>query len=1051
MVVDDALNYLAERQLRGVHRTRVALSTDLIHINESKGRQEHAFLPNRQYEIMQAQTEETRRNFKLLIFSAYDREGLNRQKQSFCSYLQTQSAELSQIEDKQLLSDLAFTLSERRSLLGWKTYAVASSLNELQCGLQTKEAEIPFFRSSGSSRLGFIFTGQGAQWARMGEELNQYPTFRQSISKSDYYLRSTLGCTWSAAKEMRLEKAESRINDAEFSQPICTILQIALVDLLASWNIVPSVIVGHSSGEIAGAYCLGALSREDALKTAYHRGSLSSRMKVLAPSIHGAMLAVGTSEHQAQEWIDESDSGEIVIACINSPSNVTLSGDASAIDKLQVKIQERGVFARKLKVETAYHSPHMNIISMPYMESLNGIRVRIDCESRKMYSAVTGRLAEPSELGSINWVRNLVSPVLFYNALYDLLRPNQRRRSSTENAVDILLEIGPHSALQGAVTQTMNKHGINGVTYQSILKRDHNAAETALDAVGFLAAQGVQVDISRVNNESTSTHKESPRPLVNLPPYCWNHSRTFWAESRISQEYRFRPQSRSSLLGTRFPKMNDTQHTWRGIIRLSEQSWIRDHMIQTSTLYPAAGYIAMAIEGGNQIATKGQTIKRFKLRDVRIIAPAVMSENSNLECILQLRLHPTGTRTNTSTWMEFSISSCCHGEDLRQNCYGLLLIDYDEALQDSNMSSESYLEDQDTIDRYHKTENFCHTTEDPRSFYMELASIGLNYGSAFRNLIQLRRGQGKSCFTLEIFDSYSSTKLAFSDRPHAIHPTSLDSVFHAVFAAYKDKYGQLEETMVPKSIDEIVVSANVPFALGSRLKGVCEASKLGFRELDGNIILLDEQLINPVVIINGFRCAGVSSVGMGNQNNEELAIRHLFSKIVWKPTTEFLSLDQGCEILHRDFPLSLGDEAAERFKRCEILILSYINRALEEVSIDRVPDPRLRDLYFWLQEQHHLAGENLRSQRFTDRKWTDIDSLEVEGYQEELKEGGADSEALCYIGEHLVQILLGQKDIEQILCESGILDQWPYRLTGFEQCLAKLAKVCTPFGLVCLR
>ncbi|MCJ1354257.1 MAG: hypothetical protein MMC33_004244 [Icmadophila ericetorum] len=1039
VILDDALHYLAERKVRGVHRTKAALSTELNHVSHSVELRGKASLKNHSKDGVQIQIEEICQTFRLFVFSAYDREGLDRQKQSFCNYLRSQEAGTSEVEEDQLLRDLAFTLSEKRSQLAWKTYAIASSLNGLLSGLQTKESETPQFRSSGDNRIGFIFTGQGAQWARMGEELNQYPTFRQSILKSDGYLRSALGCTWSAAEEMRRGDAESSINNPEFSQPICTVLQIALVDLLASWNIKPSAIVGHSSGEIAGAYCLGALSREDALKAAYHRGVLSSRMKVLAPSVRGAMLAVGASESQAQEWIDDISSGDVVVACVNSPSSVTLSGDAFAIDELQAKLQEKKIFARKLKVETAYHSPHMDMVSVLYLESLSGIRTQTNGNSRKMYSAVTGCSVESSELGSIYWVRNLVSPVLFYDAIYDLLRPLQDGRRSTENSVDILLEIGPHSTLQGAVNQTMKKHGIAGITYQSVLKRGRNAVETALDAVGFLAAQNVHVDISQVNEDSDLTYKEPPRPLVNLPPYCWNHSRTFWAESRISKEYRFRAQPRLSLLGAPVPKMNETEHTWRGFFRISEQPWIRDHMIQTSILYPAAGYLAMAIEGASQIATRDQIIKDFKLRDVQIVAPAVMSETSDMECILQLRPHRTGTRDNTSTWMEFSVSSCGHGEDLRQNCYGLLVIDY-ETTKESSMHFERSLEDETAKERYYEVEKICHTTEDPRSFYMELASAGLNYGSTFRNLTQVRRGQGKSCFTLDMFDPDLQAKLGYMDRPHVIHPTNLDSIFHAVFAAYKDENGHLEETMVPTSIDEVIISAKIPFAIGSRLKGFCEASKHGFRELIGNITLLDEHLSSPTVTVKGFRCSGISGTGMSSQDNMELSTRKLFSKMVWKPATEFLSSDQACEVIHREFPVSLGAEAAERFEKCEILAFFFIKRALEEVSIDRVPNLQLRDFRVWLQEQHHIVRENPRSLRFTDKDWTNIDWTEAEGFLEELEEGGADSEALCQIGKHLVQILLGQEDAEQVLRKNDILDRWPCELTGLEECFTKLAE-----------
>ena len=1046
MVLDDALHYLGERRLRGAHRTESLLSAGNNHVNGVKvsprRRSSVASLKGNTKDGIRVQIEEICRSFRLFVLSAHDREGLDRQKKSLFDFLQVHEARSTQNE-KQLLEDLAFTLSERRSRLVWKTYVIASSLNELQSRLQSKEFERPSFRSSGKTRIGFVFTGQGSQWARMGEELLQYPIFQQSVEKSDKYLRHALGCTWSAVEEMCLEDADSRINNPEFSQPLCTILQIALVDLLASWNVLPSAIVGHSSGEIAGAYCLGALGREDALKAAYYRGTLSSRIKTISPTVRGAMLAVGASESQAQDWIDEYSSGDVVVACVNSPSSVTLSGDAFAIDGLQAKLQEKEVFARKLKVETAYHSPHMNMISIPYLESLSGMQVRTNSNSRKMYSAVTGCCVEPSELGPMNWVRNLVSPVLFYDALYDMLRPSENGRRSAANAVDILLEIGPHSTMQGAVTQTMKEHGITGIAYQSVLKRGFNAVETALDAAGFLASQGVEVSISQANGYSDATSQELPRPLVDLPPYCWNHNRTFWAESRLSKEYRFRAQPRVGLLGALVPKMAQTEHTWRTIFRISEQPWIRDHMIQTSILYPAAGYLAMAIEGASQIATRDQAIKAFRLRDVQIISPAIVTETADLECILQLRPHLTGTRDNsTSTWMEFSISSCPHGEELRQNCYGLLLLEY-ETTKDSSISFEEMLEDENMRERFKQAENSCHTTEDPRSFYMELASIGLNYGSTFRNLTQLCRGQSKSCFTLQIFDPGLQEKLPYMDRPHVMHPTNLDAMFHAVFAAYKDAKGHLDETMVPTSIDEIIISAKIPYADGSHLKGFCEASSYGFRELMADIVMLDESSSSPTVTVKGFRCSGISGGGMGQQDNMELLTRKLFSKMIWEPAAGLLTPDQARDVTEGKSSGSPSAKVAEQLVKCEILALLYMKRTLEEVPIDRVPNTKLRDFYAWLQEQCDLARAKPYSLQITGRDWIDINWTEVERFQEDLIQSGANINTLRQVGEHLGHVLLGYDDAEQVLRKTEILNRWHHEVTGQEECFAKLAEVGT--------
>ena len=979
---------------------------------------------------------------RIFVLSSHDRNGLHRQRESLAVYLQSRRIEGYHAQN-QMLRNLAFTLSDKRSKLTWRTYASASSIVQLLSTLHTSDSDLPAFRPSTTPRVGFIFTGQGAQWPRMGVELNQYLVFRQSIEKSDEYLSSSLGCTWSASKELSIAEGHSQMNNPAFAQPLCTILQIALVDLLESWNIHPSAVVGHSSGEIAAAYCLGALSREDALKAAFCRGLLAARMKELAPSVKGAMLAVGASESQAQDWIDELDtaSGQVSVACVNSPSSVTLSGDLSAIEGLQELLKQKGVFARKLKVETAYHSPHMNVISMLYLESLSSIQTMSAHESRRMYSAVTGTAVEASELGPMNWVRNLVSPVLFYDALHEMLRPQGGTAS-----VDILLELGPHSTLQGAVDQTMAKHNIHNVAYLPMLKRGQNAAETGLDSVAALFARGVPVNLNQVNMGAEDAAVEAPVPLVNLPSYAWNHSRTFWAETRVSKEYRSRKRPRLSLLGAPYPKLSGSTRLWKGQIRIAEQPWIRDHKIQTSILYPAAGYLAMAIEAAAQIATEGQTIKEFRLRDVQIVAPAVMSEDSDLECILEIRPHRTGNRDASSTWLEFSISSCHHGEDLRENCFGLFQTRY-QPIGDSSMLLEDNWEHDKAIIQYHESDKICDVSEDTTQFYEELASIGLIYGRTFQNLIDCRRAPGRSFFTISMLNPELDFTAESAKRPHIIHPTNLDSIFHGVFAALKGLKGHLKDNMVPTSIEEIAISADVPFKSGSVSKGFCTASEHGFRDLMADLTMFDEDLTYPTIAIKGFHCSQVSGAGANAMDIMDRTKANIFSKMVWKPAARFLMPAQVQQLISPTTPRALSISSTYRRERYESQVLHHIQCALKETSIDQVLTVGLRDLYVWMEKQDQLAKSNAQSMHDIDQQSSESSGSRAETTEKEDEKESVESEIIDRIGSNITAILNGAIDVEHLLLEDGLVDRWSSELSGLDECLEKLGKVSPTFRI----
>jgi acyl transferase domain-containing protein len=180
---------------------------------------------------------------------------------------------------------------------------------------------------------------------------------------------------------------------------MCSALQIALVELLRLWGIVPACVTGHSSGEIAAAYTKDALDMEAAMKAAYCRGIVASKMSLLQ-SGKGAMMAVGMTETEATAYLDRLSKGKAVVACVNSPSSLTISGDEEAIDELKAKLDEQGAFARKLQVEVAYHSHHMALVADMYRSFLADVEPKAinpegyGADDIEFFSSVTGTMLE---------------------------------------------------------------------------------------------------------------------------------------------------------------------------------------------------------------------------------------------------------------------------------------------------------------------------------------------------------------------------------------------------------------------------------------------------------------------------------------------------------------------------------------------------------------------------------------------------------------------------------------------------------------------------------
>lgn len=168
----------------------------------------------------------------VFCLSAQDKDGITRVRRVLRDFL-SRKDETYDNESQEFFVSLAHTLNTRRTHHQWRTYAVSSTVPELIDSLDDGEKPSPeYLAASRAPRLGFIFTGQGAQWAGMGMELMVYPGFAASIHAADRYLRDKLGIEWSVKEELQKSKTQSKLDIAEFSQSLCSIIQVALVDLL---------------------------------------------------------------------------------------------------------------------------------------------------------------------------------------------------------------------------------------------------------------------------------------------------------------------------------------------------------------------------------------------------------------------------------------------------------------------------------------------------------------------------------------------------------------------------------------------------------------------------------------------------------------------------------------------------------------------------------------------------------------------------------------------------------------------------------------------------
>ncbi|MCJ1389265.1 hypothetical protein MMC18_002121 [Xylographa bjoerkii] len=1042
VVIDDAYNYLQSRDLHGRHNTAKLPPASETLTSVSSGTQAidngpWAVLTNRHTGRLDHTFKNTA---QLLVWSAADEGGIDRLTKAYLDH----SCSLSIHDDGRYLRDLAYTLSTKRSSLPWKSFVVASSIESLQLSLKSGLSKP--IRSSHKPKLGFVFTGQGAQWFAMGRELLKHPGFHRSLVDAESYFQ-TLGCEWLLTHELQKDKKDSNVNDPILSQPLCTAIQIALVDLIATWGIHPSVVVGHSSGEIAAAYCADGISRESAWKIAYFRGLLAARLSN-SNQIPGSMISVGLSEAKVIPYllrVGGYEDGDIAIGCINSPQNVTITGEEARIDDLCKILDDEDIFNRKLKVNVAYHSRFMKSIAPEYQMLIDSIKGGTPLPgSPAMFSSVTGERIFSPELGqSEYWVRNMIFPVRFSDAISHVLSVLSKRKikklgdhkkTADGVSIDHVLEIGPHAALRGPLRDILNasekgKH----IGYSSLLSRGLSAVTTTLEAVGRLYCLGYPVNLEVVNHGCQPVEK--PRMLIDLPEYPFNHTQKHWLESRISKTYRFRKYPRHELLGTSVADWNPLQARWRNVLKVSEFSWIKDHKVNGSILYPAAGMLVMAIEAARQLADASRQITGYRIKGASfhkaIFVPSDMDGIETQICLQPAR----DIKSRLSLWSEFRIYVHENG-DWSECCKGAVAVDYKEDESELDYGSETQYELDQHKGVYEDAAQTCQASLGSMQFYDDLESVGLCYGPTFQALKNIyHNDQGEAVGLIDLREWQTKVpKPENHIQPHVIHPTALDGVLQLLFPALTNGMKLVMSTMVPTWVDTLWISESVCNTTnGNAIKVYTKAVSHGISNASSTLIGLHETYQKPCIVIQGCETTAVASRNNSSSSNPK--VRQLCWNLDWKPDVELLD-ERMTAYCATDPSLSRDKSILEK----ELVCYISITKALESPISDRVLEskPYLQRHVLWMRRQCNKY--NSGTLNFSQPQWMDF--IDNKDSQEELfhriASSGPEGELIVKVGQNLSDVFNGQVEPLDLLFKGNLMGEY-YAATG-RKTFGKLAR-----------
>ncbi|KAF1948501.1 ketoacyl-synt-domain-containing protein [Byssothecium circinans] len=767
--------------------------------------------------------------------------------------LKTNVAALQEALPQLSLADTSFTLAKRRSKFKHKSFAIVEQ-DAPETGLGFDKLAPTTNVAKESPRVGFVFTGQGAQWQGMGKELFQYRAFRESIRKQDAVLSGLSSAPSWTLEDVLGGDSKVSVQDADVSQTVCTALQVALVDLLKSWSITPVVTVGHSSGEIAAAYASGSASLEDSIVAAFFRG------KAIASNTRpGAMLAVGLSADDTRSLLEVGGfEEEVQIAAINSPQSVTVSGNVEAVKKVQAQLQVDGTFARLLHTGgNAYHSHHMRAIGEEYEKLLDNSQFKTQSQPESEAAVRWISSVHPSKKTTPTaryWRQNLESPVQFTGAIETIL---------AQDIVDVLVEIGPHSALQGPLKQIIDaaiQEERKRPVSLSALRRGEDGMRNILTLAGQLWCLNYAVDVVAAN--ATDDGRRG-KLCVDLPPYRFNYGPPLTHDTRVARHIRERRHPRHDILGALVPGCHSERPVWRNLLRLHDVPWARDHRLAPNAVLPGSAYVCLAIEAASQFKNVAKEDNVcYRLRDVSIKSALQIPEDDNgVETMLHLQ-----ASSSSPKWLQFAISSASPDRDVwTVHATGLISVAPSSPLTSPRLEEKMDPRVVETSD-----------------WYSAFTEVGLEYGPSFQGLSHLQADSRSNICSAEIALNTTDGLFNGPESEYAtIHPASLDMCNQlALISTHGGEVELMEHAFIPVGIDEMTVWSTK----ASQAKCFVVSNKRGLRGAHASVQLFTETG-DPFLEIKTLRCVSYSR----EQKGRDALPAHEYMRLAWKPNVASLS------------------------------------------------------------------------------------------------------------------------------------------------------------------
>ncbi|MFC8079311.1 SDR family NAD(P)-dependent oxidoreductase, partial [Streptomyces sp. NPDC057307] len=511
-------------------------------------------------------------------------------------------------------------LVSSRARFDHRAVLIGGSVEELLAGARALAAGEPSpFVVSGQVRAGagrtvLVFPGQGSQWAGMAVELAaELPVFRERLDECAVVLGEfTDWGLWDVLNEVEGAASLERV---DVVQPVLWAVMVSLAAAWAELGVVPDAVVGHSQGEIAAATVAGVLTLEDGARITALR---SKALTALAGT--GGMVSVPLPAAEVQAHLD-THAPTLTIATINGPASTVIAGDVTALEEVLAHYEAADVRARRIDVDYASHTPHIDQLQDTLAELLAPVTPQAVTDIA-FYSTVTGeRVTDTTTMDAAYWYQNLRGTVRFETTTRALLADGYR----------LFIESSPHPVLTIGIQDTTDTETASDATVIGTLRRQQGTLTQLLTSAAYAHTTGTPINWTRFLPQSSQA--------VDLPTYPFQRE-SFWlkSSSRLQDATSLGLSgAEHALLGARID-LADTTTLFTGRLSLSTHPWLADHAVAGTVLLPGAALVDLALHAGLHTGHP-------HLTELTLHAPLTLDPTTPRQLHLTLEPARDGTRT----------------------------------------------------------------------------------------------------------------------------------------------------------------------------------------------------------------------------------------------------------------------------------------------------------------------------------------------------------------------------------------------------------------------